>query len=151
MYCSADCYSRTISARVSTLPASANCSLCGSEFKPVSTGGKPSSFCSSSCKAQAKLKLRATSRRKQKARKRAVTVESVDAISVFDRDSWKCQICGVKTPKSLRGTYDDRAPELDHIHPISKGGEHSYRNTQCTCRKCNAEKSDGAGGQLRLF
>ena len=37
------------------------------------------------------------------------------------------------------------SPELDHIHPVSKGGAHSYANTQCLCRQCNAGKSDSLG------
>lgn len=89
-------------------------------------------------------------RLKRKAKQRAVTVETVDPIKVFDRDGWRCQLCGVKTPKAKRGTYQPTAPELDHIVPIGKGGEHSYRNTQCACRQCNAAKSDTPRGQLLL-
>jgi 5-methylcytosine-specific restriction endonuclease McrA len=25
---------------------------------------------------------------------------------------------------------------------LSKGGAHTYANTQCLCRKCNSDKSD---------
>ncbi|WP_369598523.1 HNH endonuclease [Sinorhizobium meliloti] len=82
---------------------------------------------------------------------RAAYVERVDPIKVFDRDKWKCQICGVKTPRKLRGTMDDRAPELDHVMPLSLGGAHSYMNTQCACRKCNREKSDTLPAQIGLF
>lgn len=81
---------------------------------------------------------------------KAATVEKVDPFAVFDRDGWRCRICERATPKEKRGSYDDDAPELDHIIPLSKGGEHSYRNTQCTCRKCNAIKSDSAGRQMLL-
>lgn len=91
---------------------------------------------------------------RRKARKlliRGVTVESVNPIEVLKRDGWTCQICGVRTPKKLRGSYDDRAPEVDHIIPIAAGGEHSNRNTQCACRKCNIAKSDMPLGQLRLI
>lgn len=72
----------------------------------------------------------------------AAKVEAVDPYKVFDRDGWQCKICGVSTPPSKRGTYEDDAPELDHIRPLSKRGEHSYRNTQCACRKCNGAKSN---------
>jgi 5-methylcytosine-specific restriction endonuclease McrA len=34
--------------------------------------------------------------------------------------------------------------------PLSKGGEHSYRNTACSCRECNLKKGDKAFGQLHL-
>lgn len=42
-----------------------------------------------------------------------------------------CEKCKIPTKES----YD-----LDHIIPISKGGNHSYENLQLLCRKCNQEK-----------
>lgn len=83
-------------------------------------------------------------------RKRAATVEPVDPIKVFDRDGWRCHMCRRPTPRHLRGTYEPRAPELEHIVPLSKGGEHSYRNTACSCRECNLKKGDKVFGQLHL-
>lgn len=70
--------------------------------------------------------------------------------AVFERDAWRCQLCGCKTPKRLRGRMVDRAPELDHIIPLSKGGGHVWVNLQCVCRKCNMKKNDKPLGQLRL-
>ena len=94
---------------------------------------------------------KAASRNARKLRQRGVTVEAVNPIVVLERDRWTCQLCGIRTPKKMRGTYNDNAPEVDHILPIAKGGEHSYRNTQCACRKCNITKSSKAQGQTRLF
>jgi 5-methylcytosine-specific restriction endonuclease McrA len=94
-------------------------------------------------------------RRVDKARRRAVErgvyAERFDPLEVLDRDGWRCHICGISTPKRLRGTFDDRAPELDHIIPISKGGQHTRQNTACACRRCNIVKSGEARGQMRLF
>ena len=61
---------------------------------------------------------------------------------IFDRDKWRCQMCGVKTPARLRGTFEPNAPELDHIMPLSKSGSHSIDNVQLLCRSCNAKKSN---------
>jgi 5-methylcytosine-specific restriction endonuclease McrA len=47
----------------------------------------------------------------------------------------------VDTPKTLSGTCDRNAPELDHIVPVSRGGLHTYENTQCLCRSCNGWKA----------
>ncbi len=81
-----------------------------------------------------------------------MTVETFDPILALDRDGWRCQICGVKTPKKLRGTFKPNAPELDHIIPLAQGGAHSPANTQCACRACNLDKSDKAViGQRGLF
>lgn len=93
--------------------------------------------------------------RKHKAKRRAVErgaeAENVDPFKVFERDGWRCQLCKVKTPRKKRGTYDDDAPELDHIVPLAKGGAHTYANTQCACRRCNGLKSDRVLGQALLF
>lgn len=71
--------------------------------------------------------------------------------TVFERDKFICQLCGIKTLKSKRGSTHPRAPELDHIIPLSKGGEHSERNTQCCCRRCNGKKGASLIGQLRMY
>lgn len=76
--------------------------------------------------------------------------EPFNPLDVLARDRWRCQLCGVKTPKSKRGSIDANAPELDHIIPLSKGGGHTRANTQCLCRRCNGAKGDTARGQLGL-
>jgi len=67
-------------------------------------------------------------------------VDSIDPIGVFDRDKWRCYICGAYTPKGMRGSNDDRAPELDHVIPLAAGGTHTLDNVACSCRRCNGEK-----------
>lgn len=94
---------------------------------------------------------KATARKAGKLRRRGARVESVDLLKVLERDGWRCQLCGRKTPARLRGSFDPRAPEVDHILPIAAGGEHSYRNTQCSCRACNIAKASTPRGQMRLF
>jgi HNH endonuclease len=69
-----------------------------------------------------------------------VEYEPICLTKVFERDNWVCQLCGIETPKELRGTYDDRAPELDHIVSMSNGGPHLYHNVHCACRWCNGRK-----------
>lgn len=115
------------------------CHCCGKLFTN-SYGIKNNKYCSELC---CKKATRASSHalRRSKIKENGL-YEHVNPFKVFDRDKWKCCLCGVNTPRSKRGSYDDNAPELDHIIPLSKGGEHSYRNTQCLCRKCNSDKSD---------
>lgn len=86
----------------------------------------------------------------RKRRVQNAVVERFDPLEVLERDGWKCHICGRRTPKRLRGTYDDRAPEVDHVVPLAAGGEHSRRNTACACRRCNIAKGSKPLGQLRL-
>jgi len=120
-----------------------SCKQCGNTFM----GNQGNSYCSKVCRQAAK-QGRKTKRRAEKA---GVFYEPVNPLKVFKRDGWRCQLCGKKLKPKHRGTYRDDAPELDHIIPWAQGGEHSYRNTQCSCRKCNAEKGAQIIGQLRLF
>lgn len=149
IYCSETCWPKPTS--VSTAPAVKRCNGCEAQYVPTHTGGRPSEYCGSVCQAAAMKAVRRINKAKRKAALAGATIERVDPFAVFDRDKWRCQLCGIKTPKSKRGSYDDNAPELDHIVPISKGGAHSYLNTQCSCRQCNIAKSDVPRGQLLLI
>lgn len=53
---------------------------------------------------------------------------------VFKRDSFKCQYCGSSAP--------DVILHVDHIEPISKGGDNSILNLITSCDSCNLGKSD---------
>ena len=132
------------------------CYHCAAPMPPGIHGSKR--YCSEACvkvawrQSESCRASRAARRAARRARIRSVTVDSFDPIAIFERDGWRCQICGVKTPKKLRGTCKPNAPELDHRIPLAKGGAHSPENTQCACRACNAEKSDKVViGQLGLF
>jgi 5-methylcytosine-specific restriction endonuclease McrA len=87
----------------------------------------------------------------RRARTRRRDAERFDPLEILARDRWVCQLCGVKTLKSKRGTSASRAPVVDHIIPLALGGEHSRRNVQCACYECNAKKGAKAQGQLRMF
>lgn len=123
------------------------CAECGTTFSPQ-YGDMRRIFCSSDCSAR---KNRRVKRKKDRARMRGAFVENVDPLVVFDRDGWVCRECGCATPREKRGTYDADAPELDHIMPLSLGGAHSYMNTQCLCRSCNAKKGNTPPNQVSLF
>lgn len=66
-------------------------------------------------------------------------VESVDRMKVFDRDGWVCQLCGERVDPLLKGP-DPLAASLDHIVPVSLGGDHTYANCQLAHLGCNAAK-----------
>lgn len=121
------------------------CANCGESFSPRDARHVG---CSVECGLKISSRVGANARR---ARLRGSFVERVDPIEVFERDKWRCQLCSIKTPKSLRGKSKPNAPHLDHIIPLARGGEHSYRNTQCLCRTCNLRKHAKPLGQMRLF
>jgi hypothetical protein len=51
---------------------------------------------------------------------------------VFKRDSFKCQYCGTDATKSIL--------HVDHIHPVSNGGDNSITNLITACFDCNMGK-----------
>lgn len=127
--------------------AECNCIECGNSFEyhtyisPAYRYKRKSipKYCSTKCAGKYSRRI---SRVKRKALERSLFIENVDPIKVFNHSHWMCSYCGIDTPKELRGTYNDNAPELDHIIPLSKGGTHEYNNVQLLCRRCNAAKSD---------
>jgi 5-methylcytosine-specific restriction endonuclease McrA len=151
-YCSYECY---IESR-RPLEQTSKCPICGQEFNQRGCRLK---YCSLLCsaKAQAEVYRRNTTTRRA-LRVTNGRVERIDAKAIFQRDGWRCQLCGKKVEKRLYKTKGTKryanAPSLDHIIPISRGGEHTRTNVQCACYLCNCKKgnrtSDG-GDQLRLF
>jgi hypothetical protein len=123
---------------------------CGKAFLHMfRTGVGNPKFCSLRCMKRAARRGR--THHEQRARRAGVPCDySVNPLKVFARDRWRCQLCGCTTPKHRRGTTHSRAPELDHIVPISAGGGHTWDNVQCACRTCNIRKSGKVLGQLRL-
>lgn len=119
------------------------CKECNAPFK----GYKRSVFCNAKCYGRY---YRRITRSRERARLREVRTECVNPVLVFERYKWMCAYCGCDTPRHLKGKHKPNSPELDHIIPLSKGGEHSYTNTQLLCRKCNAHKADKMTTELCL-
>jgi 5-methylcytosine-specific restriction endonuclease McrA len=58
--------------------------------------------------------------------------------AVFARDGHRCQYCGAP------------AENIDHVHPRSRGGAHSWDNVVAACKRCNASKEDRLLSELGL-
>ena len=54
--------------------------------------------------------------------------------ALFNRDSYTCQYCGRRLPKSQL--------TVDHVYPRSRGGKTAWDNVVCACQRCNAQKGD---------
>jgi hypothetical protein len=54
---------------------------------------------------------------------------------VFKRDAFVCQYCGSHPPSVIL--------HVDHIHPVSKGGENNIDNLITACEACNLGKGAG--------
>lgn len=114
------------------------CPECGVDFTPK-YGQKARRFCSVEHGDRHHARLQ---RRRRDERLIRNGLERFNELEVLARDGWRCCLCGIETPRELRGTFDPRAPEIDHIIPVSRGGPHTRRNTQCACRRCNLLKGD---------
>lgn len=119
------------------------CARCGASVG-YAGNGKPRRWCRV-CAAnppmtESRRERNRANKRRRECLKRQGAAENVNYRRVFDRDGWRCYICGVGTPPHLRGTCDARAPELEHIIPLVDGGHHTYANTACACRRCNQAK-----------
>lgn len=119
------------------------CKQCEHPFTPTYGTGKRA-FCSDACTKAAvgKAKRDAGGNNITRARFYGVAYEAVKVSAVMGRAGWHCQACGIATPVAKRGSYDDDAPEVGHIIPMSKGGAHLYSNVQCLCRRCNLTKAN---------
>ena len=76
-------------------------------------------------------------------------VEDVSYDIVFMRDQGMCGICGLPVIYAKSGDNNwSGSGTVDHIVPLSVGGEHSLRNCQLAHRICNSLKSnrEGFGG-----
>ena len=134
-----------------------DCAWCSASFVGTQATAL---YCGSGCKMKAKQSRRKTpsvrleSRRardaKRRALKRTTSVERIEPERVFERDRWRCHLCGIRTLKSLRGTLNDRAPELEHIVALADGGTHTWGNVACSCKKCNRKKGAASLGQRGL-
>lgn len=71
---------------------------------------------------------------KRRALRQGQFVERVSSLVVLERADGVCGICG--------GDVDPLDFHVDHIVPLSRGGEHSYSNTQPAHPFCNLSKHD---------
>lgn len=92
------------------------------------------------CKALAHRRQVRIAKAARKARIKGGRREPIDPIAVFERDGWRCYLCGIATPKFLRGTCEANAPELEHKLALANGGTHTWDNVACACRACNQAK-----------
>ncbi|MCD6672974.1 MAG: HNH endonuclease [Burkholderiaceae bacterium] len=55
--------------------------------------------------------------------------------AIFRRDWYRCRLCGAAASDGAR-------LEVDHIHPVARGGTNAEGNLWTLCWECNSGKSD---------
>lgn len=66
---------------------------------------------------------------------------------IFERDAWMCGICGRAIDPQLRFP-DPWSSSIDHIVPVSRGGNDTRANVQAAHLKCNISKQDRVGFKI---
>jgi 5-methylcytosine-specific restriction endonuclease McrA len=112
--------------------ADRRCLRCG---KAVGVDDEMKRYCSPACR-------KAVQRRARKARIRGAYVEAVSVAVLGERDRGACGICGEPVDFTTKAPHP-AAATIDHVVPLARGGEHSYRNTQLAHYKCNSAKGAG--------
>lgn len=102
------------------------------------------------CRLAHRRKQKRRSERRREIARRGNRVESYRVLDVFVRDGWRCHLCGRLTKASAKAPHP-LSPTVDHLVPISAGGEDSPRNVATAHFICNAKRGAGGVAQLRLI
>lgn len=116
------------------------CRKCGSQYDGKHRNKMCPTCALSSIREKQRAYRRAQPRKDDRVRKYGAIRIPFRRKDVFERDRYRCRMCGCATQK--HSIYLPDAAELDHIIPLSKGGAHALYNMQTLCRRCNAIKSD---------
>ena len=76
-------------------------------------------------------------------------ISRYDRFKVLKRQGWKCKECRVKLKYSSKQKFPGEVAHIDHIIPLSKGGEDNIGNYQALCPKCNLTKSASMPDRIR--
>jgi hypothetical protein len=126
------------------------CDTCGALI--VYAFGRPRRWCSDQCERQSP-EFKAAQQRAKRARratKRGAKHESYDPREIFERDGYRCQLCGGKLHRTAKVPHP-KAPTIDHIVPLAKGGDDIRANVHAAHFICNALKGDRGGGEQLLL
>ena len=148
VYCSRACKDRACQdALIAERAASKfvrKCLQCAAEIGPERRSD--AIFCSARCNESAHMM-----QRKFRARTGDQTKMGWIRAAVFERDRWRCGICGGAVGQQR--TYPDPlCGSLDHIVPVSQGGGNEATNLRLTHLRCNvARRNRGGNEQLAIL
>lgn len=120
------------------------CKACGNLFR-VDYEHLARKFCSENCRNKNKKRIdkiyRKIRKRKRRVKIRAVATDSVSDDQIFSRDKWKCVYCKSRVHKCDGINFGDyKMATIDHVIPLSKGGDDTESNKACACFECNCIK-----------
>lgn len=142
-YCCEECRPSAYKAKSTS---ELTCCECGTAYY-YEKGASSLTRCGS-CHAEHKRQIKREASRYGKtlnARGRHYTAESgaayepLNPMIIFERDGWECYLCGEDLLYD-GGQGSPLYPTVDHMTPLSRGGDHTYENTRACCHACNSKK-----------
>lgn len=113
------------------------CRVCATSFVSPNL----SKTCSDVCTEAVRRAKDAERKQRRRARERAAYVSPVNRYKVFERDAWTCHLCHCPVERD-KAVPHPKAPTIDHVIPLARGGTHEMTNVQTACFLCNSIKSD---------
>ena len=140
------------------------CPTCGKEFSRLIQ----QTYCSIECSnkrhrpervgdpnAAAARKMRRTVRCRERRLRHALTWDGITDAEIWERDGWRCQVpeCLYRSRKiNQRYKYPDpRSPGIDHIVPLSRGGDDTCVNKRAAHHGCNMARGNRMGHEQLLL
>ena len=120
------------------------CPVCGKEFRTIYDTQK---YCSKQCQVRVMRYIQELKKRKG-IEASAIIDRDITLRQVYEKDNGVCYLCGKKCDyedyKIINNAFivGDNYPSIDHVIPISKGGEHSWGNVRLAHMSCNSQKGE---------
>lgn len=121
------------------------CGRCGESLLAWG-GGSRRRFCGPCAQIRKRESMRDT-RRRRRARERRALTEPYTLAEIAKRDKFRCGICHGRVAMTKTVPHL-KAPTIDHLIPISEGGDDVKANVQLAHFWCNSIR--GVGGTVQL-
>lgn len=163
-YCSEACAPKRTWAERKAGRSRATCEACGAEYakcRPAQrwcsmacgnrhkAGAGPRGGLSPEARERQRLYWQEKNRRRRAA-KRGGASEPYTLAEIAVRDRMRCGLCGRRVPMD-RKVPNPLAPTIDHVLPISEGGDDTRANVQLAHFRCNNVKGARGCQQLALI
>ncbi len=148
------------------------CERCGNEFQSRRSGQSPTGwtrYCSRTCytatrfitpgvrkeRTWASMSEEARARKRHRARQRhrahQLTYDGVSDEQILRRDGWRCRmdVCLYRS-RRINPEYkypDQRSASIDHVLPLSLGGDDTEYNRRAAHLGCNMARGQGRPGE----
>lgn len=132
------------------VPQSLNCPTCGTSFTQRRAGQKYCCVEHRPPRPGTRTAGRVAASRRRRLRV-ATTWDGVTDAEILERDRWMCGICRKRIGKAFRYPHP-RSASIDHVMPLSEGGDDTAANKRAAHLGCNIQRSNRGGNeQLALI